>query len=250
MKTIMTDREGSTFVNKQGCKCTIIHYINAKEVYVRFEDTDTLIKTRYEYCKDGSQLENPFLPTVCGIGYRGYGKYKSTHRSYKTWNGILSRCYMSERQDNQQSYKECSVCEEWHNFQNFAQWYDDNYYEVEGDKTQIDKDILVKGNKVYSPETCLLVPQKVNLLFVKGDKVGDLPIGVGRCETTGKYLARFKRYGVLVNVGRYDTILEAFSAYKSEKEKHVKEVALAYKHLVPKAVYEAMVNYEIEINDK
>ena len=148
------------------------------------------------------------------------------------------------------SYKDCEVCEEWHNFQNFAKWYDENYYEVKGEKTQIDKDILIKGNKIYSPDKCLFVPQKINLLFVKGSGGSHLPIGVGECKRTGKYIARLRKNGTYVTVGRYDNPCEAFLAYKKEKEEYIREMALTYKQLIPTKVYEAVINYKIEINDK
>ena len=66
---------------------------------------------------------------------------------------------------------DCSVYEGWHNFQNFAKWYEDNYYEIEEEQMHLDKDILVKGNKVYSPDTCVFVPETINGLFVKSNAI-------------------------------------------------------------------------------
>lgn len=148
------------------------------------------------------------------------------------------------------TYQEVVVCEEWHNFQNFAKWYYENYYEVNGERMELDKDILYKNNKVYSPETCFIVPQRINNLFVKTNaKRGSCPIGVHE-HKNGTYVVQCefnkerKRY-----LGCYQTKEEAFYVYKHEKEKYIKEVAEEYKGLIPNELYNAMYNYKVEIND-
>ena len=164
---------------------------------------------------------------------------------------MLERCYSKEKRYKNPTYEDCTVCKEWHNFQNFAKWYEENYYEIEGEKMCLDKDILVKGNKIYSPSTCILVPNRINVLFCKSDKVrGDLPIGVGLsnriknpyrayCHDGEKYMA----------LGNYNTPKEAFQVYKLYKERLVKQVADEYKPYIPKELYEAMYRYEVEIDD-
>lgn len=80
---------------------------------------------------------------------------------------MLERCYSARYQERKPTYKGCSVCDEWLNYQNFAKWYDDNYYEIKGEIMCLDKDILVKGNKIYSPENCVFVPNYINVLFAR-----------------------------------------------------------------------------------
>ena len=79
---------------------------------------------------------------------------------------MLERCYSQKTQEKHTTYKECSVSEEWYNFQNFAEWMDKNYNYETMQKWHLDKDILFKGNKIYSPERCAFVPQEINVLFL------------------------------------------------------------------------------------
>ena len=89
------------------------------------------------------------------VGIIGEGIYVSRINSIRTkeyvaWDAMLQRCYDDKLHKRHPSYKDCTVCEEWLNFQNFAKWFNDNNI----DGCQLDKDLLIKGNKIYSPETC------------------------------------------------------------------------------------------------
>ena len=105
---------------------------------------------------------------IYGIGFIGVGNYKSRNKTghtkaYNAWAAMLQRCYDSKLHLRNPTYKECSVIEEWYNFQNFAGWFEKNYI----DGYQLDKDLLIKGNKIYSPETCCFVPKEINLILGK-----------------------------------------------------------------------------------
>jgi hypothetical protein len=144
------------------------------------------------------------------------------------------------------------VCEDWLNFQNFASWYDENYYEIDGEKMQLDKDILIKGNKVYSSNTCVFTPKRINNLFTKRDfDRGKLPIGV--CidkQNSKKYMAQSNGIdGKRKTLGYFDKPLEAFNTYKVFKEKLIKQIAESYKGRIPNNLYESMIRYEVEITD-
>ena len=163
---------------------------------------------------------------------------------------MLERCYDPNYKEKYPSYIGCRVCDEWLNFQNFAEWFENNYYEVDGEKIHLDKDILIKGNKIYSPKTCLLVPQRINDLFVKRDNDrGNSPIGVCSPNKDNKYLVQCLQGDKSRFIGYYDNELEAFYAYKIAKESYIKEVADEYKDIIPSVVYDALYNYEIEITD-
>ena len=115
----------------------------------------------------------------------------------------------------------------------------------------LDKDRLIKGNKIYSPKTCIFVPQTINSLFIKNNSVrGELPIGVSRNKKTKKYASNITIESTCsVFLGYFDTPEEAFYSYKEAKEKEIKRVADEYKDKIPQKLYEAMYNYEVDIND-
>ena len=163
---------------------------------------------------------------------------------------MIQRSYDDDFKEREPTYKGCEVCTEWHNFQNFAEWFEDNYYKIPGEVMSLDKDVLVKGNKIYSPETCMFVPQDINILFTKCDNSrGDYPIGVSYHKQKGKYISRCNVCNKLKHLGYFDNPEEAFNAYKTAKEKYIKEVADKYKEYIPQKLYEAMYNYEVEIDD-
>lgn len=203
----------------------------------------------------GKWKRDPYTPSVYGIGYHGEGEYipsvKGEHsQASRMWKGMLNRCYNKKYTDKKQSYIGCLVCEEWHNFQNFAKWHEENYYEIEGQEMHLDKDILVKNNKIYSPETCVFVPECINSLFTKRQSCrGELPIGVHFCKKRHKYIAQCGVDGKRVYLGGFDSPQEAFNTYKDFKEKEIKRVAGLYKDRIPTELYEALCNYNVEITD-
>ena len=188
------------------------------------------------------------------------GEYKTKEngkqiRVYDTWHGMLERCYDKKWHKKYPNYIGCKVSKEWHNFQNFAKWYYDNYYEVKGERMHLDKDILLKHNKIYSKENCIFVPQTINGLFAKCDKSrGDSVIGTSFLKN-GKYQVSCSLLNPETGkskskyLGIYDTEIEAFKIYKYYKEKNIKEVADYYKELIPEKLYDGMCNYEVEIDD-
>lgn len=160
---------GEIFTTNEGYTVEIVEYNNRHDVVARF-----LIKENYQVTttlqnlKNG-ELKNPFHKSVLGVGFYGVGEYGERvngkkSASYVTWFSMMSRCYGNEHEYLQCSYKGCQVCEEWHNYQNFAKWYEDNFYDYE-ESLELDKDIIKYGNKLYSPETCLFVPKSVNVAF-------------------------------------------------------------------------------------
>lgn len=250
------DRTGETFATNEGCKGKIVNYVNAREVYIVFEGNDTVFKTFYKNVKEGS-IKNPYHRSVCGVGYFGVGEYGGknhggTSKCYESWRGIIERSYDNKLKLERPTYVGVTCCEEWHNYQNFAKWYEENYYEVENEKMHLDKDVLFKDSKIYSPETCVFVPQRINTLFVKSNGTrGDYPIGVYFHKREQKYVAQCR---VLERdqqkfLGYFNTPEEAFQRYKEFKEEYIKQVAEEYKDKIPQKLYEAMLKWEVEITD-
>jgi len=191
------------------------------------------------------------FPTTYSVGFIGEGKYTSKvngviTKVYDTWIGMLRRCYSKKLHIKYPTYKDCIVAECWHNFQVFGEWFENNY--VEG--YQLDKDILFKGNKIYSPNTCCFVPKEINSLFLTCKSArGEYPVGVSKDKNKFKSSVSLKNKQV--TLGRFDTPEEAFKAYKKAKEYQIKEVATEYYSTgrITLEVYNAIMNYKIEITD-
>ena len=248
------DRTGEETYNNFGSKMIIKEYKDRKDMDVYFPEYNwTINHVQYGNFKKGN-IKCPYESRTYGVGYLGEGKYKTREngkqtKCYDTWNNMLERCYEPKFQERQPTYKECEVCEEWHNFQIFAEWFEDNYYEIPGEVMCLDKDILVKGNKIYSPETCCFVPEKINLLFTKCDKSrGNDPIGTHQ-SPSGNYKVHCNNCERSNYLGTYSNIYDAFYVYKVHKEKIIKQRADEYKQYLPQNVYEALYNYQVEITD-
>ena len=171
---------------------------------------------------------------------------KATEKSYITWKSMLVMCYYEKSRQKYKTYKDVTVCEEWHKFSNFKKWFDKHYV----DGWQLDKDILVKGNKVYSPSTCCFVPSEINAIVLKTQRCrGIYPIGVSFIKKLNKFRADYSSKDTKVYLGLFDNHLDAFKSYKEAKEKHIKEVILKYKDKLEPRVYEALYNYKVEITD-
>ena len=247
------DRTGEVGVNNDGERMTIIRCGGRNDIDVQFQDGTVVEHNQYNNFKNG-EIKNPMFPSVFGVGYFGIGDYKSMDENgkntkcYNTWVHMLMRCYDPKYHEKKPTYKSCTVDEQWHNFQNFAQWYYSNYYEFEDEKLALDKDILHKSNKMYSPETCVFLPVSINSLFTKSNNTrGKFPIGV--YKNRNKFQAKLSKDNRKIHLGLFNTPEEAFQAYKIAKEEYIKQIAEKYKSQIPYELYQAMMNYEVEIDD-
>lgn len=249
MKEKENNRVGEVSKNKYGSIMTIIKYNSATDVEVAFEN-GFITHSYYLDFKKG-KVFNPLDKATYNVGYFGVSKYKSSDRAYSIWADMFKRCYNQKYLAKFNTYIGCSVCKEWHNYQNFAEWYYKNYYEIKDQRMELDKDILFKGNKLYSPETCVFVSQVINYLFVKNNKSrGEYPIGVYLHSDGDKYVAQCNDVNKKAKyLGRYDTVEEAFEVYKEYKEDVIKKIADKYYGLIPEKLYKAMHNYIVEITD-
>ena len=248
------DRTGEINISNEGYKMEIIKYFSWDNIIIEFQDKyKAKIICRYNDFKKGS-IKNPYHPSVCGKGYLGEGgySYKTHPQIYKEWSSMLHRCYDSEVHKTKPTYENCTICEEWYNFQNFAKWYKENYYEIEEQKMCLDKDILKKNNKIYNPQNCIFVPNRINVLFTKSDKArGEYPIGVSFHKKYNKLIVRCNINNKTKHLGMFELnqVNEAFLTYKNFKENYIKQVADEYKDLIPLNLYEAMYKYKVEITD-
>jgi hypothetical protein len=153
------------YTNNSGQSGFVLKYLSDKEVHFKFDLTGWVGCFQLENIKNG-EFKDKLSPSLYGIGFYGDGKYKATEngkitKSYTVWRGMLARCYDEKTQEKHPTYIGCSVAKEWHDFQCFADWYIKNYPK-DGGVYHLDKDKLIKGNKVYSPYTCCFLTQQQN----------------------------------------------------------------------------------------
>ena len=242
--------EGKLFPTKQNGTLEIMEYVSAKEITIRFVDTGYTTRCRLENILCG-EVKDRLKPSVYGVGIVGE-KYPLENgkqsKEYTVWVGMLDRCY-STTNDTRKTYEGCEVTSSFRYFPFFKEWCHNQV--GFGEKGfALDKDILVKGNKVYSPETCCFVPREINSLFVKRDKLrGEYPVGVCFHKPLNKYVSKLSAYGRSRNLGYFSSVSEAFYVYKEAKETHIKEVANKWKDQIDQRVYEALMNWEVDITD-
>lgn len=166
-----------------------------------------------------------YYPTTNGHG-------KKT-KCYEEWHNMMQRCYNPKYKKTHPSYHGVYVCKEWHNFQAFAEWREENYYECKGERMHLDKDlfstdnsctIFDRGNNIkytdggcYSPKTCCFLPERLNLLFRNGIQ----KLGSNDIKGINKDNIKYKEFKI-------QTITEE------------------YKEYLPKHIYDKLMEYEIE----
>ena len=189
---------------------------------------------------------------VYGVGVYELGEYPAKvngkhNAAYKCWQSMLRRIYDEPFQEKWPTYKGCTVCDDWKNYQTFAKWY--WAQKCAGlPKTHLDKDIIKKGNKHYCPEYCSLIPESVNTIFEKQCSVrGKYPAGVTKIDNG--YVSRVRARGSRVYLGYYKTPEEAFQAYKVAKEVEVKRVANLHKDYLDSTTYDALMAFKANIED-
>ena len=231
----------------------ILNYNNAKEVEIQFLKTGfkvvaTLGNIRKGYVKD------LYSPSVFGVGVVGT-KYPSEVNRVKTkeyvlWTHMLQRCYSDFHKKKYPTYIDCAVSENFNYYEYFYDWCQ-NQIGFGNNGWHLDKDLLVKGNKVYSENSCVFIPREINLLLIKREASrGEHLIGVHWCNTKKAFVAQVnKNKGSPEWLGSFNTELEAFNAYKKAKESFVKEQANKFKSQIDERAYEALMSYTVEITD-
>lgn len=170
---------------------------------------------------------------------------------YRLWIDVIKRSYSHALKERHPTYKDVTCCDEWLSFATFLEWCNKEVgYKGRPAGMQLDKDLIIKGNKTYSPEACSFLPQQVNKLLtntVTGR--GYYPVGVYYHERDGEFRSQLCYAGKQKCLGYCNTPEDAFAAYKVAKEAQIKVVALQYKDVLKPAVFESLMNWEINIDD-
>lgn len=240
---------GDVFTNSRGNQAEVIEYINSRKVRIRFlGDNPHISVTLASQLRDG-QFKNPYDPIVRGVGFFGVGEFRAnvggkTTPEYYKWSGIFSRCYCPKYQEGTPAYKGCTVHPDWHNFQVFAAWFTKQKgYGRRG--WEIDKDLLFPGNKVYGPDTCVVIPGEINRqqIFYKSQR--GLPVGVVFNKKMQRYVVKCRVKDEHVHLGSFKCPKEAFEVYKKHREESIRYVANKWKDEIDERIYEMLMNYEV-----
>lgn len=245
---------GKTFDTKNGGKCSVISMSNRKSIVVKFYNGHETVCT-YQHLLNGNVL-NPLHPKVYGVGYIGVGEYTAKKdgkitEHYDAWRGALRRSYDKKFHHKYPTYIGCSVDPRWHNYQEFCKWADNQVF-FKGYK--LDKDLLVRGNKIYGPDTCTYLPNELNcIISMQYTARESVPNGVSKVwnpKAKKTWVANVSQKGDKSKpkshcIGYFTTPEEARLAYISAKKAYIEERATLYRDRISKAAYNALMAWEI-----
>ena len=231
----------------------ILKYNDSYNVEIQFLKTGYEMVAQSGHIKSG-RVKDSYSPSVYSIGIVGT-KYPAKvngvlTKEYTLWYNMLQRCYSTTLKKKHPTYEGCVVSDNFKSFEYFYEWCNKQVgFGVGG--WQLDKDLLVKGNKVYSENTCVFIPNEVNKILTKSTTSrGEYLIGVYWCNTKKAFVAQVgKNKGKQERLGLFNTELEAYNAYKTAKESFVKEQADKWKDQIDPRAYNALINYEVHIDD-
>jgi hypothetical protein len=187
-----------------------------------------------------------------GVGISREGKHPrvSGYPAYSCWQHMLTRCYDKEIQKRQVTYINCTVCPEWLDYQTFADWFVQQRGHDIG--WQIDKDLLASRlnleDKIYSPETCILLPEEINksIASTRTRSTNILPSGVHYNNRKTAFVARyFAPTGKNTHIGTYRTVEDAHKAYKEKKQEALDFLTAKYEALLDTKAYNCLKTFYI-----
>ena len=244
---------GKIFKSKSSGDFKIVKYNDTRNVEIQFFNTGFEAVVELGNIKKGL-IKDPYSPSVYGVGILGT-KYPISEggvltKEYVLWKNMLERCYSDTYQKKQPTYVGCEVSENFKSYEYFYEWCNKQVGFSNKD-WQLDKDLLVKGNKVYSEYSCVFIPRKINQVLVKRTASrGEHLIGVYWCKKGKAFVAQVnKNKGKSEYLGIFKTEIEAFEAYKQAKESLVKQQANKWKDKIDDRAYNALMNYEVDIDD-
>lgn len=230
----------------EGDVAVVLEYISYENVIVKFRDsntpTDFTLKCQLGDLRRG-RVKNPYRRQICCIGYKGVGEYltsvngKNT-KCWRVWSNMIKRCYdKNDKSYSNYGAKGITVCDSWHNFQNFAKWYTENAKEG----WEIDKDLF--GGMCYSPNNCTMLPKELNSFF-KNKTLTNPRNGV---RYDGKsYIAQITADGERYYLGRYKNEEDAIDVFRKEKLRLMRIKVENFKKCLDKHTLERL---EVIIND-
>lgn len=253
---VLKDILGKRFKSQRFGVFEVIGYLNNTSVTVKFVSSGYITTTSLDLVRKGRVIDK-MSPSVCGVGVVGQKRVSNNgvkECEYNIWHNLLKRCYSEDYHSRCSTYRECEVSDNFKYYPYFKEWCNKqvgfNAADASGKRFALDKDILVKGNKIYSENTCCFVPQEINGLLINTMyKNREKTIGVCTNNNVEGYYVSCKNDRGILLYEMFTTPEEAFLAYKQAKELHIKEVANKWKDQIDPRVYNALMNYTVEITD-
>ena len=247
------DCVGKVCKSKSSGDFKIVKCNDSKNVEIEFLKTGYEMVVQLGSIKSG-KVKDRYLPSVYGVGVLGVKYPPSINgvitKEYDLWKSMLRRCYSDTYQKKQPTYEGCEVSDNFKSYEYFYEWCHKQVgFDVNG--FELDKDLLIKGNKVYSEDSCVFIPADANLVLTKRTASrGNHLIGVCWHKRDKAFVAQVnKNKGKQEHLGSFKTEIEAFNAYKQAKESFIKEQANEWKSQIDPRAYEALMNYTVEITD-
>lgn len=231
----------------------VLKYNDSKNVEIQFLKTGFEATVELGNIKSGG-VKDPYVPSVYGVGISGTKYLIRVNgiltKEYELWKSMLQRCYSTTLKKQRPTYIGCEVSDNFKSYEYFYEWCH-KQIGFSNKNWHLDKDLLVKGNKVYSESACIFIPQEINSMLLKSDKKrGEYLIGVSWNKRNKAFVAMVsKNKGNPEYLGYFNTELEAFNAYKTAKEIYIKELANKWEGKIDDRAYEALMNYAVEITD-
>ena len=253
LNDITKDCVGKICKSKSSGDFKVLKYNDAYNVDVQFLKTGYETVAQLVQVKSGS-IKDSYVPSVFGVGILG-AKYLASinggnTKEYTLWCDMLRRCYSDTYQKKKPTYIGCEVSDKFKSYEYFYEWCNKQVgFDVEG--FELDKDLLIKGNKVYSEDSCIFLPREINQLLTKSTASrGEHLIGVHWHNTKKAFVAQVsKSKGKREHLGYFKTELEAYNAYKTAKESFIKEQASKWQSQIDPRAYNALMKYTVEITD-
>lgn len=156
---------------------------------------------------------------------------------YQTWMSIMRRAYSEKQQKRSPTYRGCSVDERWHKLTSFKSWVEaqplHSAWLEDNQAIQVDKDFIVDGNKIYGPDTCVLLPSSINVLLcsLKHD-IGDYPLGVFYKKANKKFQSQIFTKGKKLYLGLYEDPIKGHFHWQLAKVACLQDTRDEYEELV------------------
>ena len=257
LNDVSKDCVGKVCKSKSSGDFKILKYNDSRNVEIQFLKTGYRKVAEMKEVRSG-EVKDPYSPSVYGVGVLGAKYLASVNgvqtKEYVLWCHMLTRCYSDVYKKKNPTYEGCEVSDKFKSYEYFYEWCHsqigfDN--DGNGNPFHLDKDLLVKGNKIYSESTCVFLPREINQLLTRREASrGKHLIGVSWNKTNKAFRAMVnKNKGKREYLGIFNTEVEAFNAYKTAKESFIKEQANKWKGQIDDRAYEALISYEVNIDD-